>query len=64
MHTALQVNQVWSGLGYYRRAKYLLDGARHIRDKLHGQFPTTAKGLLQIPGGQPNVPCTVVLSCH
>lgn len=47
-----QVNQVWSGLGYYRRAKYLLDGARYVRDKLQGQFPTTAKGLLQIPGAQ------------
>jgi hypothetical protein len=50
-HPCLQVNQMWSGLGYYRRAKYLLDGARHVRDKLGGQFPTTAKGLLQIPGG-------------
>jgi hypothetical protein len=34
-----------------RRARYLLDGAKHVVDKLGGLFPETAKELLAIPGG-------------
>jgi hypothetical protein len=49
------VNQVWAGLGYYRRARYLLDGAKHVADKLGGSFPTTAEGLRAIPGVGPYV---------
>ena len=26
-----QVNDAWAGLGYYRRAKFLLEGARYVR---------------------------------
>ena len=33
-----------------RRAKYLLDGARHVMDNLGGKFPETAVGLMGIPG--------------
>ena len=40
-----------AGLGYYRRARYLLDGAKYIVRELGGSFPTTAKQLLSIPGG-------------
>lgn len=46
-----EVNEAWAGLGYYRRARYLLEGARHVVEKLDGSFPTTAKELLSIPGG-------------
>lgn len=45
-----EVNEVWAGLGYYRRAKYLWDGAHFVMDKLGGVFPTTAAGLQEIPG--------------
>ena len=48
-----EVNSYWAGLGYYRRARYLLDGAKHVMDKLNGTFPTTAKELLSIPGVGP-----------
>lgn len=40
-----QVNEVWAGLGYYRRARYLLEGAQYIMDKLDGTFPETAAGV-------------------
>ena len=33
-----------------RRARYLLDGAKHVVEKLGGSFPETAKELLQVPG--------------
>ena len=29
--TQEEVNQLWSGLGYYRRARYLLEGAQYIQ---------------------------------
>lgn len=41
------------GLGYYRRARYLLEGAQYVVGQLGGTFPTTAKELLKIPGGYP-----------
>ncbi|EFJ45303.1 hypothetical protein VOLCADRAFT_118405 [Volvox carteri f. nagariensis] len=49
------VNALWAGLGYYRRARYLLDGARYVVEKLDGKFPTTAAELLKIPAVDGNV---------
>jgi A/G-specific adenine glycosylase len=40
---------VWSGLGYYRRARMLHAAAREIVNQ-GGQFPENAAGLLQLPG--------------
>lgn len=40
-----------AGLGYYRRARYLLEGAKYIVGQCGGSFPTTAKELQGIPGG-------------
>ncbi|KAG1670121.1 hypothetical protein FOA52_013697 [Chlamydomonas sp. UWO 241] len=48
-----EVNTMWAGLGYYRRARYLLDGAKFVMEKLGGSFPSTAKELLQVPGVGP-----------
>ncbi|EFN57259.1 hypothetical protein CHLNCDRAFT_143807 [Chlorella variabilis] len=45
-----EVNELWAGLGYYRRARYLLDGAKYIVGQLDGSFPTTAAELQAIPG--------------
>jgi len=40
----------WSGLGYYRRARLLHQGARHVHAALGGTMPATADALRQIPG--------------
>ena len=48
--TQEEVNDMWAGLGYYRRARYLLDGAKFIVHDCRGQFPRTAKELQKIPG--------------
>jgi A/G-specific adenine glycosylase len=41
---------LWSGLGYYRRARMLLRGARYVRDELNGVMPRTRTELLKLPG--------------
>lgn len=48
--TLEEVNQLWSGLGYYRRARLLHEGAKMVVDQLQGRLPRTAKELEQIPG--------------
>ena len=40
----------WAGLGYYARARNLHACAGVIRDEYGGQFPTTEKELLTLPG--------------
>lgn len=42
-----EVLAYWSGLGYYRRAKFLHAGARWVTE--HG-FPSSAKAWLAVPG--------------
>lgn len=44
------VTSAWSGLGYYRRAKMLRDGAKHVVERFGGVLPTTVDELLTIPG--------------
>jgi A/G-specific adenine glycosylase len=45
-----EVNSHWAGLGYYRRAKFLHQGARHVVDKLGGTLPQSIPELMTIPG--------------
>ncbi|CAI5957910.1 unnamed protein product [Closterium sp. NIES-64] len=45
-----EVNSMWAGLGYYRRAKYLLQGAQHIQQQHGGRMPRTARELQAVPG--------------
>ena len=45
-----QVNDVWAGLGYYRRARLLLEGAQHVQLNLSGKIPVTSTELQRIPG--------------
>ena len=45
-----QVLSLWAGLGYYRRAKYLHEGARIIVSDYDGVFPSTISELRKIPG--------------
>jgi A/G-specific adenine glycosylase len=44
------VLRLWSGLGYYRRARMLHEGARAVLRIHGGALPRTASELLRIPG--------------
>ena len=44
------VNRLWAGLGYYRRAQMLLQGAIKIQKDFNGIMPETITELLTIPG--------------
>ena len=41
---------VWSGLGYYHRARNLHRGAKHIVERHGGAFPRTLESALDVPG--------------
>lgn len=41
---------VWSGLGYYSRARRLWEGANYILHQLKGEMPGDYEALLEIPG--------------
>ncbi len=45
-----EVNEVWAGLGYYRRARFLLEGANFVMKEMGGVFPATSAELQKIPG--------------
>jgi A/G-specific adenine glycosylase len=44
------VMAVWSGLGYYRRARMLHAGAKDVIERFGGTIPTEVRELLTIPG--------------
>jgi A/G-specific adenine glycosylase len=44
------VLSMWSGLGYYRRARMLHAAAQQVASELGGAFPASAEGLVQIKG--------------
>src|SRR5205085_4488803 len=41
-----EVTSAWSGLGYYRRARMLRDGARDVMQRFGGRVPSTVEELL------------------
>jgi A/G-specific adenine glycosylase len=45
-----QVMGLWSGLGYYSRARNLHQCAKDVMSKFGGQFPQTAESLMSLPG--------------
>ena len=45
-----EVNAHWAGLGFYRRARYLHQGAKYVVQELDGNLPTTPEGLSKIAG--------------
>lgn len=45
-----EVLQVWVGLGYNRRAKYLHMAAQQIEQEYGGQIPRTLDELIKLPG--------------
>ncbi len=44
------VLRLWSGLGYYARARNLHKAARRIVEKHHGRFPRSAQAIGELPG--------------
>uniref|UniRef100_A0AAV1UW19 Adenine DNA glycosylase n=1 Tax=Peronospora matthiolae TaxID=2874970 RepID=A0AAV1UW19_9STRA len=44
------VNALWAGLGYYRRARMLHAGAKYVVEKCGGELPSSVDQLLLIPG--------------
>ncbi|RLN72891.1 hypothetical protein BBJ28_00017834, partial [Nothophytophthora sp. Chile5] len=44
------VNALWAGLGYYRRARMLHAGAKYVVANFGGELPSTVEQLLTIPG--------------
>lgn len=47
------VLHLWSGLGYYSRARNLQKGARYLLEKYQGVFPRTREEALEVPGVGP-----------
>ena len=45
-----EVTTAWSGLGYYRRARMLREGAVAVMERFDGRIPSTVDELLTIPG--------------
>lgn len=45
-----EVLHLWTGLGYYARARNLHKAAQHIVDKHQGQFPDTFEHVCALPG--------------
>lgn len=45
-----EVTAAWSGLGYYRRARMLRDGAVAVGDRFAGRLPRDVASLMTIPG--------------
>merc|ERR1712238_97134 len=48
--TEEEVNSHWAGLGFYRRARFLHQGAKYVVKDLNGELPTTPQGLVKIQG--------------
>jgi A/G-specific adenine glycosylase len=45
-----RVLELWSGLGYYRRARHLHQAAQALEQKFGGKFPQDYDGLRALPG--------------
>ena len=58
------VLRLWSGLGYNRRAKFLHDTAKKIRDDFDGLFPDTKEMLLHLPGVGPGTAGAVMVYAY
>lgn len=48
-----EVMVAWRGLGYYRRARFLRDGARRVADEHGGTVPSDLEQLAALPGVGP-----------
>ncbi len=59
-----EVLHLWSGLGYYARARNLHQAAQLIRDQYGGVFPTDFDGVVALPGiGRSTAGAILALAC-
>ncbi|MGV6987798.1 A/G-specific adenine glycosylase [Testudinibacter sp. P80/BLE/0925] len=58
-----EVLHLWTGLGYYARARNLHKAAQVIRDQHHGQFPTDFEQVWQLPGVGRSTAGAILSSC-
>lgn len=55
----------WSGLGYYRRARFLHAAAKKIMVDFAGVFPNTLNDLMTLPGiGRSTAGAILSIACH
>lgn len=45
-----RVNELWAGLGYYRRARFLHEGAKQVVNEFGGALPSSAASLRKLKG--------------
>lgn len=55
---------LWSGLGYYARARNLKKGAQFIIEQLGGHFPQSYREWLKIPGCGPYTAAAIASICY
>lgn len=55
---------LWSGLGYYSRARNLHKAARTVAAQHGGVFPSTAAGLAQLPGVGRSTAAAIAAFCY
>lgn len=58
-----EVLHLWTGLGYYARARNLHKAAQLIRDQYHGEFPTDFEQVWQLPGVGRSTASAILSSC-
>lgn len=59
-----EVMALWSGLGYYSRARNLHRCARAVADGHGGVFPSSAEGLAALPGIGASTAAAIAAFCH
>lgn len=62
--TFADVLKVWSGLGYNRRAKFLLEAAKIVTERYGGHLPKTKEELVQLPGIGPNTAAAILVYAY
>lgn len=55
---------VWNGLGYNRRAKFLLEVAKIATEHYGGRLPQTKEELVELPGIGPNTAAAILVYAH
>lgn len=59
------VLHLWTGLGYYARARNLHRAAQRVCSDHQGQFPTHVETLMELPGiGRSTASAILALACH
>lgn len=57
------VLKTWEGLGYYSRARNLHKAAKSVVEEHNGEFPSTYRGLLNLPGVGPYTAAAIASIC-